>query len=115
MTAKFATSMQREVAKYARQNMAKVTLYVRDPYVKRYLTEEKITKVNFVGTIGGLLGLFMGFSFVSGTEVLYYVFVHGVGRLRKRLLKVAEDDSKVGKLLPGVLKADGREHVVQTW
>ena len=62
-----------DVFRYAKLNMAKVNVYVRDPYVRKYLTEEKITEIRFVGTVGGLLGLFLGFSFVSFVEVLYFV------------------------------------------
>ena len=54
-------------------NMVKVNVYVRDPYVRKYLTEEKITEIRFVGTVGGLLGLFLGFSFVSLVEVFYFI------------------------------------------
>ena len=54
-----------------------MNVFVRDPYVKRYLTEEKITEINFVGTVGGLLGLFLGFSFISVIEVIYFVLVGG--------------------------------------
>ncbi len=58
---------------YASENMAIINVYVRDPYVRRYVTEEKITEISFVGTVGGLLGLFVGFSFISVVEVLYYL------------------------------------------
>jgi hypothetical protein len=56
---------------YAHQNLAKISLYIKDPYVSKYVTEEKITEIAFVGAIGGVLGLFMGFSFISAVEVLY--------------------------------------------
>lgn len=34
--------------------------------------------------VGGLLGLFAGFSVLSGTEVLYYFLIHPLMELRKR-------------------------------
>ncbi len=57
--------------KYAHQNLAKISIYIKDPYVSKHVTEEKITEIAFVGTIGGVLGLFMGFSFISAVEILY--------------------------------------------
>ena len=56
---------------YSRANIAKVNIFLKDPYVKRYIRGEMISEFNFVGTIGGLLGLFMGFSFLSAVEVVY--------------------------------------------
>jgi hypothetical protein len=35
------------------------------------VTEEKITEIAFVGSVGGVLGLFMGFSFISAIEIIY--------------------------------------------
>jgi hypothetical protein len=49
----------------------KVSIYIKDPYVSKYITEEKITEIAFVGTIGGVLGLFLGFSFISAVEIFY--------------------------------------------
>jgi hypothetical protein len=36
-------------------------MYIKDPYVSLYVTEEKFTEMSFVGSIGGVLGLFLGF------------------------------------------------------
>lgn len=59
------------VSTYARENIAKVNIFLRDPYVQRTIREVKISEITFVGTVGGLLGLFLGFSFISGMEVFY--------------------------------------------
>ncbi len=64
-------NLQKEIFIYARNNIAKVTVFLRDPYVKKYAREEKITQITFVGTVGGLLGLFLGFSFISAVEIFY--------------------------------------------
>ena len=48
------------VVTYAEENIAKVNIFIKDPFVKRYIREEKITQNTFVGTFGGLLGLFLG-------------------------------------------------------
>ena len=58
---------------YARKNLIKANIYIKDPYVSKYVTEEKITEISFVGGVGGILGLFLGFSFISAVEI-FYVF-----------------------------------------
>lgn len=59
------------MVEYSRANIAKVNIFLKDPYVKRFIREEKISEFTFVGTVGGLLGLFLGFSFVSAVEIVY--------------------------------------------
>ena len=59
---------------YARKNLIKIRVYIKDPYAAKYVTEEKITKMSFVGGVGGILGIFLGFSFISSVEVLFFVF-----------------------------------------
>ncbi|TRY75809.1 hypothetical protein TCAL_07005 [Tigriopus californicus] len=81
ITRKELRKLRQHIVAYANKNMAKVNVYVRDSYVKKYLTEEKITEISFVGNIGGLLGLFTGFSFISVAEILYYLCC-GKGRRR---------------------------------
>ena len=80
-------NLRRGVSNYARENMVKLTVFVRDPYVEKYLREEKITEITFAGNIGGLLGLFTGFSFMSAVEILYILFF--------TKSKVAEEPFKV--------------------
>jgi len=57
--------------------------------------DEKITEISFVGTVGGLLGLFMGFSFVSCVEIFYLCFAAGSGqkdsRVSAEVIRVASD------------------------
>ena len=50
MTAKdLSKALQREIYRYAKNNLAKVNIYIKDPYVAKYVTEEKITEIAFVG------------------------------------------------------------------
>jgi hypothetical protein len=42
-------------------NRSQANIYIKDPYVSKYVTEEKITEISFVGGVGGILGLFLGF------------------------------------------------------
>lgn len=63
--------LEEQIVLYSRENIAKVDIFLKDPYVKRFIREEKISEFTFVGTVGGLLGLFLGFSFVSAVEMVY--------------------------------------------
>ena len=45
---------------------------LQDPYAKRFMKDEKITKTAYIANSGGLLGLCMGFSLVSAAEILYH-------------------------------------------
>ena len=65
--------LKKSIVNYAKENIAKVNIFLKDPFVKRYIREEKITENTFIGTIGGLLGLFLGFSFISGAEIVYLI------------------------------------------
>ena len=56
-------------------------MYLREPYVTKYIIEEKISEISFVGNVGGLLGLLMGFSFMSIVELIYLCCLNR-GRIR---------------------------------
>ena len=49
-------------------------MFIRVPFVEEIVTAEKISRVAFISNVGGLMGLFMGFSFVSGFEILFHAF-----------------------------------------
>jgi hypothetical protein len=70
-TINLTKELKKSIVNYAKENIAKVNIFFKDPFVKRYIREEKITENTFIGTIGGLLGLFLGFSFISGAEIVY--------------------------------------------
>lgn len=68
-------ALQKKIFKYTRKNIAKVSLYIKEPYVSKYVTEEKITEIAMVGKIGGMMGLFMGSSFISAIEIFEIFFL----------------------------------------
>ena len=49
-------------------------IFIKDPYAKRFQKDEKITKTSYIANSGGLLGLCMGFSLISGAEILFHCF-----------------------------------------
>ena len=54
------------------QDFAHLGFVFQDPYAKRFMKDEKITKTAYIANSGGLLGLCMGFSLVSAAEILYH-------------------------------------------
>ena len=57
---------------YAKNNLAVVNIYIKEPVVTNIWRDEKTPVINFIAYTGGLLGLCMGFSLVSLFEILYY-------------------------------------------
>ena len=58
-------------------------MFIREPFAEKIVTNEKISRISFMSDVGGLLGLFMGFSFVSAVEIIYHAFkVSMLGPLR---------------------------------
>ena len=47
----------------------------QDSYVKKFIKDEKITRISFLANAGGLLGLCMGFSVISVAEIFYHCLV----------------------------------------
>ena len=52
-----------------------VNFYFDKSSVLQYIRQERMTKVDYISQIGGLLGLFMGISFISGIELIYWATV----------------------------------------
>jgi hypothetical protein len=57
---------------YARNNLAVLKVFIKDPYYTKIKKDEQMTFVAFVGNAGGLAGLCMGLSLVSIFEVFYH-------------------------------------------
>jgi hypothetical protein len=58
---------------YAKENLAVLNLYIKDPYYTRLIRAESISTISFIANAGGLLGLCMGMSFVSLFELFYHI------------------------------------------
>ena len=48
---------------------------MQEPYTKRFRKTEKMSRTAYIASSGGLLGLCMGFSFVSLAEIAYHCFI----------------------------------------
>ena len=54
------------------KDIAMVTIFFENPTVFEYTREVRMTTIQYISQMGGLLGLCMGFSFISGVEILYW-------------------------------------------
>ena len=68
---------------YAKENTARVTIYMKDPYVKKTNRVAKISVSSFISNIGGLLGLFQGISVISFFEISYLLCLFVKDKLGK--------------------------------
>ncbi|KAG5316419.1 PPK28 protein, partial [Acromyrmex insinuator] len=57
---------------YFTENVAVVHLFFVDSQFTKYMKSELFGFIEFLSSTGGLLGLFMGFSFLSFMEILYF-------------------------------------------
>jgi len=58
---------------YARKNMAKISIFINDPAVKKVIRDLKLSLIMFLSNVGGILGLAMGASVVTLFEVVYHL------------------------------------------
>lgn len=73
-----------------KEDIAMVNFYFEKPTILQFKRAERMTMVDYVSQMGGLLGLGIGFSFISGVEIIYWLTFR-LGR------NIAESDNKKGK------------------
>ena len=61
-----------EMIRYGRKNLAVVRVMIQSPYVTRIKRDVSMTFTTYVANSGGLLGLCVGFSFISGIELIFW-------------------------------------------
>ena len=54
------------------KDIAMVTFFFETSTVFEFSRDQRMTMVGYISQLGGLLGLFMGFSFISAFEILYW-------------------------------------------
>ena len=64
-------SLTESLYKYARENLALVNIYIKEPVVTKIVRDQRIPVIWFVANCGGILGLCMGFSIVTVFEVIH--------------------------------------------
>ncbi|XP_055549433.1 pickpocket protein 28 isoform X2 [Wyeomyia smithii] len=58
---------------YAQENIALIYIFFSETYFRSLIKGELVGFTDFLSNIGGLLGLFMGFSLISLAEVIYFL------------------------------------------
>lgn len=66
------TDFVNAVQEYSKENLAQIKVMFRANYVQSIKRDLEMTFTGFVANTGGLLGLCMGFSFVSFFELIYH-------------------------------------------
>ena len=66
-------AFEEEMLNYAKGNIAMVTIYIREPFAEEILISEMDSLSLLISDVGGLMGLFMGCSFVSAVEIVYHI------------------------------------------
>ncbi|XP_050088417.1 pickpocket protein 28 [Anopheles aquasalis] len=69
---------------YAKENLALVYVFVKDTYYRSFTKGELVGFTDFLSNVGGLLGLFLGFSIISLIEVIYFVTLRPYSARRKQ-------------------------------
>jgi hypothetical protein len=77
-------AIESEIHNYAKENLAIINIFIKESYTKRFQKTEKMSRISYIASSGGLLGLCMGFSFVSLAEIAYHCFLCIVLLCRKK-------------------------------
>merc|ERR1711915_100945 len=92
---------------YAKDNIAFVSLFFREPFTEVLAINVDTTDLDFISTIGGLLGLCMGFSFVTIAEMFYYVFDAIWSTYKKSNTRVVPFSRRVNRKLQAIDETGG--------
>lgn len=71
------------------RDIAVINFFFSQPVAMELVSAPSMTWAQYVSSVGGLLGLFIGFSLISGVEILYWFTigyaenVHAEKRIRK--------------------------------
>ena len=83
-----------------KSNLAVVHLFFTETQFLNYYKTELIGVSDFLSTRGGLLGLFLGFSFISAVEIFYFLVVDVLGKMFKRHHKTTTNAAPSRNTLP---------------
>ena len=68
------TKFNRLLVSYAKENTALLTTFLSTPFTQIIGVDEDTSVIDAISSVGGLLGLFMGFTMVTVAEIVYYSF-----------------------------------------
>lgn len=83
VTSEKALKVSEFIYGYTNENFAVLKIFINYPFYTSYKKDEEMTILSFIANAGGLLGLCLGMSFVSITEVLYFVFNSFISKVTK--------------------------------
>ena len=64
--------IENHVLQYAKDNLVIIHLSIKDPYAQKFQKEEKMPIISYIANLGGLLGFGLGFSVITGIEIVYH-------------------------------------------
>ena len=65
-------TLLKELVDYGENNLAMVKIMIQSPYVTKMKRDVAMAYTTFIANSGGLLGLCLGFSFISGVELIFW-------------------------------------------
>jgi hypothetical protein len=72
--------------KYAKNNLAVLRVYIKDPYYISIKTDEQMSMISFLGNAGGLLSLCLGISLISLFEIVYHLCNFCTTRIQQKII-----------------------------
>ena len=70
------------------KDIAIVNFYFGKSTFWQFQRAENMTLADYIAQLGGFLGLFLGFSFVSAIEILYWLTIRLVRKLELPIAKI---------------------------
>ena len=67
------------------QDIGMVNLYFERASVLQFKRALRMTMIDYISQIGGLLGLGIGFSLISAVEILYWITLRWLGNYRREM------------------------------
>ena len=65
-------NLREEIHRYGKKNLASIHVLIQNPYVLTINRDVAMSFTSYIANTGGLLGLCLGFSFVSAIEVFFW-------------------------------------------